>query len=108
MNPCSACLHYSECMEQRGICTEYKTLEMIENEIKMLNENFAKAPRSTATSDEGDIQEGSRRGREVYTDGRQTAKATHDAWKVGPIGSEAESKETGRDRPPKQGNSKKD
>ena len=36
---CSDCIHYSYCMERRGICTEYKTLEMIRNEIKMLNEN---------------------------------------------------------------------
>ena len=37
--PCAACLYYKICFERRGICTEYKTLEMIRNEIKMLNEN---------------------------------------------------------------------
>ena len=26
---CDECLHKPICMEQRGICTEYKTLEMI-------------------------------------------------------------------------------
>ena len=36
---CSDCIHYSYCMERRGICREFKTLEMIRNEIKMLNEN---------------------------------------------------------------------
>ena len=39
MNPCEDCLYYKICFERRGICTEYKTLEMIRNEIKMLNEN---------------------------------------------------------------------
>lgn len=107
MNPCESCLHYSICMEKRGQCTEYKDLEMIQDEIKLLNENFAKAPRSTATSDAGDIQKRGRRGREVYKDSRQPTQATHDAWKVAAIGSEAESKEADRDRPPKQGDSKK-
>ena len=37
MNPCTDCLYYRICMERRGICTEYKDLEMIRNEIKMLN-----------------------------------------------------------------------
>lgn len=37
MNPCKPCLHFHHCMERRGICTEYKDLEMIRNEIKMLN-----------------------------------------------------------------------
>jgi hypothetical protein len=39
MNPCEDCLYFRICFERRGICTEYKTLEMIRNEIKMLNEN---------------------------------------------------------------------
>ena len=104
---CDDCLHFHECMEQRGICTEYKTLEQVRQEIEKLNENQKKAPRTTATSDAGSVQEGSSRGWEVHTDDRQAAETTHDAWKVASIGSEAESKETGRDRPPKQGNSKK-
>ena len=39
MNPCEDCLYYPICMERRGICTEYKTLEMIRREINALNEN---------------------------------------------------------------------
>ena len=38
-NPCRPCLYYRICMERRGICTEYKTLEMIRREINALNEN---------------------------------------------------------------------
>ena len=92
MNPCESCLHYSICMEKRGRCTEYKDLEMIQDEIKMLNENFAETPRTTATSDAGSVPKGSRRGREVHTDDRQATEATHDAWKVAAI--EAEDEET--------------
>jgi hypothetical protein len=44
MNPCAACLYYPICMERRGICTEYKTLEMIRREINALNENQKAAP----------------------------------------------------------------
>ena len=78
-------------MEQRGICTEYKTLEMIRREIYALNENQKTAPASSR-SNSSRVQEGSGRGREVYKDGRQTAKATHDAWKMASI--EAEDEET--------------
>lgn len=106
MNPCSACLHYSECMEQRGICTEYKTLEQVRQEIEKLNENQKKASRTTATSDAGDIQKRGRRGREVHTDDRQATETTHDAWKVASIGSEAEGEETDR-TDTEQGDSKK-
>ena len=105
--PCADCLYFKDCMEQRGICTEYKTLEQVRQEIEKLNENQKKAPRTTATSDAGDIQKRGRRRGKVYTDGRQTAKAAHDAWKVAAIVSEAENEEAGRDRPPKQGDSKK-
>jgi hypothetical protein len=93
-------------MEQRGICTEYKTLEQVRQEIEQLNENQKKSPRTTATSDKGDIQEGSNRRRQVHTDGRQTAKVTHDAWEVAAIGSEAESEEADR-TDTEQGDSKK-
>ena len=47
MNPCADCLHYPICMERRGRCTEYKDLEMIRNEIKMLN----KTETATRTQD---------------------------------------------------------
>ena len=54
-NPCKICLYYQICMEQRGQCTEYKTLEMIRNEIRMLNENQAPPSVRTVPADEGDI-----------------------------------------------------
>ena len=38
-DPCTDCLYYRICMERRGICTEYKILEMIRREINALNEN---------------------------------------------------------------------
>lgn len=43
MNPCTDCLYYRICFERRGICTEYKTLEMIRREINALNENQKRA-----------------------------------------------------------------
>ena len=39
---CDKCLHQWECMEQRGQCTEYKTLEQVRKEIEELNENHKK------------------------------------------------------------------
>jgi hypothetical protein len=42
-------------MEQRGQCTEYKTLEMIRNEIRMLNENQTPPAVRAVPADEGDI-----------------------------------------------------
>lgn len=47
-NPCSACLHYSECMERRGKCKEYKDLEEVKKDIAMLNQK-ARATRRTNT-----------------------------------------------------------
>ncbi|MBQ2299570.1 MAG: hypothetical protein II278_09390 [Bacteroidaceae bacterium] len=55
MNPCEECIHKPVCMEQRGQCTEYKTLEMIRNEIRMLNENQAPPAVRSVPADEGDI-----------------------------------------------------
>lgn len=56
MNPCADCLYYPICMERRGICTEYKTIEMIRREIDALNENQKTAPAVTADSDEASPQ----------------------------------------------------
>ena len=56
MNPCADCLHYHICMERRGRCTQYKTLEMIRNEIKMLNENQKTAPATAKGDDEASPQ----------------------------------------------------
>ena len=39
---CNDCLHYPICFERRGPCREFKTLEMIKNDIKMLNANYTK------------------------------------------------------------------
>ena len=38
MTACTACLHYSECMERRGKCKEYKDLEEVRKDIEMLNQ----------------------------------------------------------------------
>lgn len=93
---CDDCLHKPICMEQRGPYREYKTIEMVRQEIEKLNENQKKAPRATTTSDAGSVSERSGRGWQVHTDDRQAAEATHDAWKVASICSEAESKEADR------------
>lgn len=37
-NPCSACLHFSECSERRGRCREYKDLKGVMEDIEMLNQ----------------------------------------------------------------------
>ena len=37
MTPCQSCLHFSECMERRGKCKEYKDLEEVRKDIAMLN-----------------------------------------------------------------------
>lgn len=39
MNPCKPCVYFPVCMERRGRCTQFKTLEMIRREINTLNEN---------------------------------------------------------------------
>lgn len=53
-------------MERRGRCTQFKTLEMIRNEIRMLNENQAPPAVRTLPANKGGIQEaGDRRGK-VY------------------------------------------
>ena len=66
MNPCTECLYYRICFERRGICTEYKTLEMIRNEIRMLNENQAPPAVRTVPADKGGVQEAGDRGGKVY------------------------------------------
>ena len=38
MSACESCLHYSECMERRGKCKEYKDLEEVRKDIAMLNQ----------------------------------------------------------------------
>ena len=48
MNPCTDCLYYRICMERRGICTEYKTLKQVREEIEQFNEN-QKATATRAT-----------------------------------------------------------
>lgn len=37
---CADCIHFDVCMERRGVCTEFKTLEDIANDVKRINENF--------------------------------------------------------------------
>ena len=50
MNPCTDCLYYRICFERRGICTEYKTLEQVRQEIEKLNENQKASPTVTTDS----------------------------------------------------------
>ncbi len=44
---CTDCIHFDECMERRGVCSEHKTLEDIANDVKRINENFKKTPTRT-------------------------------------------------------------
>ena len=46
------CIHLSECMEQRGRCREYKSLEDIQNDVRRINENFGKKPAGDESEDE--------------------------------------------------------
>ena len=46
------CIHLSECMEQRGRCREYKSLEDIQNDVRRINENFGKKPAGAEPKDE--------------------------------------------------------
>lgn len=45
---CSACLHFSECMERRGKCKEYKDLEEVKRDIEMLNKTARATKRTNA------------------------------------------------------------
>lgn len=56
MNPCKPCLYYLICMERRGICTEYKTLAQVREEIEQLNENQKTAPTIPTDSNEAGTQ----------------------------------------------------
>ena len=48
MTACESCLHYPECMEQRGRCREYKDLKGVIEDIEMLNQKAKLAARSEA------------------------------------------------------------
>ena len=37
---CFDCIHFDECMERRGLCREFKTLDMIRREIIELNNAY--------------------------------------------------------------------
>ena len=42
---CADCIHFDVCMERRGVCTEFKTLDMIRREIIDINDAYkAKTP----------------------------------------------------------------
>ena len=47
---CEECLYFSICFERRGICTEFKTLDMIRREIIDIN-NAYKAEVATRPKD---------------------------------------------------------
>ena len=86
---CSACIHFSECMEQRGPCKEFKTLEGIKNDVQRINADYKKLARRTRTdkaracNDEqreavsGALDQGSGRNEEAPaqdSEGKQTAE----------------------------------
>ncbi len=49
---CADCLHYPICMERRGQCREYKTIDMIRREIIDINNAYkAKAPACSRTNE---------------------------------------------------------
>ena len=48
MTACESCLHFSECMEQRGRCREYKDLKGVIEDIGMLNQKAKLTARSEA------------------------------------------------------------
>ena len=50
---CSGCIHVKECMEQRGPCIEYKTLEDVRKEIEYINENQKKVTRRPKNDTDG-------------------------------------------------------
>lgn len=50
---CDDCLHKSECMEQRGICREFKSLEDLKRDVERINENFKAAARRAKTDKSG-------------------------------------------------------
>ena len=109
MSACDVCAFRPSCFERRGRCASFITEKQQRKEVRKAIERINKSQKPTAgtEADTGNLQKGSRRGREVHTDDRQTTEATHDAWKVGPIGSEAESKETSCDQPTTQGDGPK-
>lgn len=37
---CEDCIHVNICMEQRGLCREFKTLGEIKSEIEMLHKKY--------------------------------------------------------------------
>ena len=56
MTACTACLHYSECMERRGKCKEYKDLKGVIEDIEMLNQKAKLTASSEA--DKADNRQG--------------------------------------------------
>jgi hypothetical protein len=47
---CTDCIHFDECMERRGPCREFKTLEMIRREIIDINNAYKAEAASGATA----------------------------------------------------------
>ena len=51
---CENCLYYRICFERRGICSEFKTLEDIANDVKRINENFKETSTRPKDGDKDD------------------------------------------------------
>lgn len=50
---CDDCLHQWKCMEQRGQCKDYKTLEGIRKEIESINKKYGQKAAVGTGTDQG-------------------------------------------------------
>jgi hypothetical protein len=64
LNPCIDCIHVTKCFEQRGKCSEFKTLDMIRREIIDINNAYKTEAATGATAGDkaADPQKSLRRG----------------------------------------------
>lgn len=58
MSACESCLHYNICMERRGACSEYVTLEIIRRQIIELNDANQKTASASSEADTTDNRQG--------------------------------------------------
>lgn len=58
MSACESCLHYNICMERRGACSEYVTLETIRRQIIELNDANQKTASARSEADTARVRQG--------------------------------------------------
>lgn len=58
MSACESCLHYNICMERRGACSEYVTLEIIRRQIIELNDANQKTASASSEADTARARQG--------------------------------------------------